>query len=154
MKYASNTEVSSDRSRSEIERTLTRYGAKSFAYGWQDGRAVIQFEMSDRSIRFVLPLPTEQEFSATPAGRARRGAAMQQAYQQAVRQRWRALALSIKAKLESVESQIETFEDAFMAQIVLPSGMTVGDHMRGQIADAYETGTMPPLLPAPGKRSM
>jgi hypothetical protein len=148
-RYASSTEVSSDRSRSEIERTLTRYGAKSFAYGWQNGRAVIQFEMSDRRIRFVLPLPTEDEFSVTPAGRARRGQAVNVAHQQAVRQRWRALALAIKAKLESVASEIETFEDAFMAQIVLPSGMTVGDHVRDQISQAYDTGEMPPLLPAP-----
>jgi hypothetical protein len=149
MRYASNTEVTSDRSREEIARTLERYGAKSFVYGWQEGQAVVQFEMKDRRIRFVLPLPTEAEFSATPTGRQRRGRAASDAHQQATRQRWRALALAIKAKLESVASEIETFEDAFMAQIVLPNGGTVGDFMRNQIAAAYTTGAMPPMLPAP-----
>lgn len=28
-----------DRSRSEIERTLTRYGARQFMYGWDENRA-------------------------------------------------------------------------------------------------------------------
>jgi hypothetical protein len=32
-RYASNTDVPSDRSRAEIERTLVRYGADEFMYG-------------------------------------------------------------------------------------------------------------------------
>jgi len=38
--YAKDTAVTSDRSRSEIERTLTRYGATSFMYGWEQERAL------------------------------------------------------------------------------------------------------------------
>jgi hypothetical protein len=71
---------------------------------------------------------------------------------QATRQRWRALALVIKAKLEVVESGISIFEDEFMANIVLPGGDTVGDFRRLQIAEAYRIGKAPdvlPMLPAP-----
>lgn len=38
--YAQNTDVPSDRSRAEIEKTLSHYGAFSFMYGWQDASAV------------------------------------------------------------------------------------------------------------------
>lgn len=65
------------------------------------------------------------------------------------RSRWRALFLCIKAKLESIESGIETFEDAFLAHIQMPDGQSVSDHVRPRIASAYETGSMQPLLPAP-----
>ncbi len=46
MKYAGKTQVSSDKSKAEIERTLQRYGATGFMYGWQDSIAVIMFQMN------------------------------------------------------------------------------------------------------------
>ena len=60
---------------------------------------------------------------------------------------WRALALSIKAKLVGVDDGIETFEQAFMAHVVMPDGLTLGDHVTPKIAAAYESGKMPALLP-------
>ena len=93
------------------------------AHGWKQERAVIQFKMRDRYVRFVLPLPMLGDFTTTATGRHRKAGtgAVTHAFEQACRQRWRALALSIKAKLESVESGIEEFESAFMAQVVMPS---------------------------------
>lgn len=153
MKYAQKTEVTSDRSRGEIEQTLARYGAKKFAYGWDEGRAVIQFEAHERRIRFILPLPDIDDVKRTPKGRVRSMKTWQAVRDQAVRQRWRALLLSIKAKLESVESGIEEFDDAFMAQIVLPDGSSVGDNIRGEIDSAYSGGKFSPfLLAAPERR--
>jgi hypothetical protein len=63
--------------------------------------------------------------------------------------RWRCLALVIKAKLEAVESGITTFEDEFLAHIMMPDGQTVGQHVRPNIASAYEQRSMVPLLPPP-----
>lgn len=54
--------------------------------------------------------------------------------------------LAIKSKLESVESGIEQFDEAFMAQIVLPDGRTMAEYAMPQIAKSYTSGTMPPLL--------
>lgn len=147
--YASGTEVSSDRSRAEIERTLQRYGATSFAYGWQEGRAMIGFSARERHMRFILPMPDRnaREFTHTPARHNRRtDTQIAQAYEQAVRQRWRALALVIKAKLEAVEAGIVTFEDEFAMHIILPDGRTVADHVTPAITEAYATGTVKPLL--------
>jgi hypothetical protein len=150
-RYAQNTDVSSSTSRSEIERSITRYGAHGFMYGWSDLSAVVAFEMENRRIKFSLPLPSRdsKEFTQTETGRTRRQGAIDAAREQAVNQRWRALALVIKAKLEAVETGITTFDEEFMAHIVLPNGKTVGDVMVGQITDAYESGQMPPLLTGP-----
>jgi hypothetical protein len=155
-RYAEQTDVPSERSRAEIERTLARYGAAQFMYGWDRTTAIIAFELADRRIRFRLTLPDRDDaaFTRTPArGTKRSDAHAERAYEQAVRQRWRALALVIKAKLEAVESGITEFEDEFLAHIVLPDGATVGEHLLAQVADAYRTGRMPPLLPGPSTKA-
>jgi hypothetical protein len=147
-RYAQSTTVSSQQSRQEIERILERYGADQFMYGWQDQAAVVAFRMNERRVRFLLPLPDRnaKEFTQSSRG-ARTLEAASKLYEQSVKQKWRALALVIKAKLEAVESGISEFEDEFLANIMLPTGETVGDWMRPQVAEAYRVGHMPPLLP-------
>jgi hypothetical protein len=155
--YAAKTSVPVERSRAEIERTLERYGATSFAYGWDQDRAVIQFAAQDRQVRFLLPLPAKDDPAFTHFRRGQHGAlqrrtenAAREQWEQACRQRWRALALAIKAKLEAVESEISDFEDEFLAHIVLPDGSTAGQWLRPQLATAYATARMPSVLPALG----
>lgn len=145
----------------EIEQTLRRYGADGFRYGWADreGRRIEQIDFSthDRLIRFTLVLPSkdDRKFRFTESRNQRRSdKATHEAWEQACRQRWRALALCIKAKLEAVECGISEFESEFMANIVDPvTGRTVGDVMRPQIAQRYagiESGRLGfPALPAP-----
>lgn len=149
-RYAKNTCVSSEKSRAEIEKILSKYGASQFMYGWKDEAAIIAFHLSNRRVQFILHLPNKnsRKFTHTPSkGRERSPAQIEEAYEQAIKQKWRSLALCIKGKLVSVEDEIEMFEDAFMANIVLPGGARVGEWMRPQIAKAYESGEMPKLLP-------
>jgi hypothetical protein len=111
---------------------------------------MIAFRMEGRFIKMMLPLPRKDDpkFRKTPSGRMRRDDdSTYKAWEQACRQRWRALALVIKAKLEAVESGITTFEEEFLAHISLPGGGTVGDFMLPQVEVAYDTGKMPGLLP-------
>lgn len=153
MPYAENTDVSSDKSRAEIERTLARYGADQFMYGWDRDQAVVMFRAHGRHIKFLLPLPNKDspEFKLTPAKRYERTPEdAYKAWEQACRQKWRALALAVKAKLEAVETGIASFEDEFLAYTVLPDGQTVGRWLAPQLDDVYEHGTMPSLLPALG----
>jgi len=146
-RYASDTSVSTDASRNEIERTLSRYGADMFGYMTETGRAVIAFRIHERQIRFLLPLPSKAEREFTHHSRGERTAdAALKAWEQACRQRWRALALVIKAKLEAVAAGITTVEDEFLAHTVLPDGSTVGDWARPQLAVAYTQGQMPTSL--------
>lgn len=85
-------------------------------------------------------------------GHRRSDADAYKAWEQACRQKWRALCLCIKAKLEAVEAGISVFEDEFLANIVDPvSGRTVGEVMRPQIAVSYERGGVPLLLNEPGE---
>lgn len=111
--------------------------------------ATIAFKLSDRQIRFRLPLPdpASREFTLTPTGRDRSASAAEEAYEQAVRQRWRALALVIKAKLEAVEAGISTVENEFLANVALPDGRTVADWLGPQLAVVYAKQSMPALMP-------
>lgn len=152
MTYAKDTEVPVDRTRAEIERTLQRYGADQFAYGWDAQRAVIQFRAQDRQVRFVLtmPAPTERAFTHTKTNMRRAEHTAKQEWEKACRARWRALALVIKAKLEAIEIGISEFEHEFLANIVLPDGSTVGTWVAPQLVDVYARHEMPSALPALG----
>ena len=151
--YAASTDVSSDKSRAEIERTLQRFGATTFMYGWQAESAVIAFVHRGKQIRMTLPLPDRQDkqFTLTPTGKWKRSQAeAEKAYEQAVRQRWRALALIVKAKLEGVEAGVTSFEQEWGMFVVLPSGKTVADEVIPAIEHAYLTGSVAPLLQIEG----
>lgn len=156
MQYAKDTSVSSEQSQAEIRKVVARYGATKFAYLEEDERAAIMFEIQNRRIKFLLPLPSKNDsvFWETPGRKLKRtpDSAFRE-WEQACRQRWRALALAIKAKLEAVESGIATFEEEFLAYVVMPDGLTVAEHVMPNIERAYLTGNMPPLLPAIGGTS-
>ena len=130
-KFAVDTKVPVMQTRSEIETLLTKFGATAFAYAMQPKGATVMFECAGRRIRFDLPLPSD----TTEAKTAR-----------IHREKWRALFLSIKAKLVSVDTEIETFEEAFLAHVVLANGETVGHHSRPAIEQQYKSGKMTPLL--------
>ncbi|MCR5875111.1 hypothetical protein LRS10_13515 [Phenylobacterium sp. J426] len=154
-RYAADTSVSTDRSRAEIETTLRRYKADQFGYVTNARGAAIMFTLSGRHIKFILPLPDPQarEFTHTPAkGLPRTAAEAERAWEQACRQRWRALALVIKAKLEAVSAGITTVEDEFLAHTVLPDGSTMGEWAKPQIEEAYRLGHMPQHLMIEGPR--
>ena len=136
-KYAVDTKVPVNQTRSEIETALARFGARSFAFASQPTGATVLFEFEDRRVRFDLPLP---EISSGPN---------QRVVEKAHREKWRALFLSIKAKLVSVDTGIETFEEAFLAHVVLADGSTVGQATRPAIEQQYKTGRMTPLLGGP-----
>ena len=149
-RFAESTSVPADRSRAEIERTLQRWGATGFMYGWQESSALVAFVVAGRQVRFILPLPDQDDpqFARTPAKRQVRSPEQRlAAWEQATRQRWRALALVIKAKLEAVETGIVTFEQEFLPHLVLPDGSTVHDWIAPQMEQVYEKGIMPRLLP-------
>jgi hypothetical protein len=154
-RYAEGTTVSVEKSQAEIQALIRRYGARRFASGYDEdsGTAVIQFEIHGLRVMFRLQLPdsTDDQFRLDGRGRARTQAAWESAYEQECRRMWRSLVMVIKAKLESVESGIETFEEAFLPQIVVPGsgGQTFGQMAVPQIAESYRTGDLPPLLGLP-----
>jgi hypothetical protein len=134
-RYAETTKVTPERSRAEIEATLKRYGADQFMTGWSGDDAVIGFRIKGMYIRLSLRAPKSSYGTSETKRR------------QAIRQRWRALLLVIKAKLEAVESGISTVEEEFLSHILIGDGQTFGEWARPQLEETYRTGLMPPQLP-------
>jgi len=136
------------KSRAEIERLLQRHKCAKFMAGVDNEahRATVQFQAHDRIIRFEinLPNPSDPKYKRIKNSYLQRTTAgVLKIVEQEERSRWRALLLVIKAKLEAVESQIATFEEEFMAHIVLPNDQTVGQWVLPEVARIYDSGRMP-----------
>lgn len=141
MSFAEKTTVSIERSQGEIRKILGKFNATGFAYGEKPEMAMVQFEMASKRMKFMLPM------AVCGVAKNTRGWIMaEKQVDQENRRRWRCLTLAIKAKLECVESGITTLEQEFMAHIMLPNGMTVGEAVLPQINQSYKDGKMPPLL--------
>jgi hypothetical protein len=160
--YAQNTSVSVDKSKAEIERTLSRFGASHFGYAWKEGTAIIEFAVNERRIRFnmKLPMKIEERFAFRKAyGKLRPNepAKAEKLWEQECRSNWRALALLVKAKLSAVEAGITTFEEEFLSHtIIVPEkgkkATTVAEWLLPQVNAQYENGgNLPPLLTSGGR---
>lgn len=145
-RYASETTVTAERSRAEIERTLTRYGATDFGYMVTEARAQVAFRIGTSTVRMALTLPAAGDFARTPANRVRNAAEQRAAREKAIMQRWRALALTVKAKLEAVDAGIATFEEEWFAYLVMPDGATVWENAGPTYRAAIASGRPAPLL--------
>lgn len=125
--YAKRTVVPVERSRGQITTLLERHKASRIMVGYDEECAVVGFLLANTVIRFTVRLPPR-------------------ASEQRTRQRWRALLLALKAKLECVESGIETFEEAFLSHIVVPgTGRTVGDDLIPRLAEMTSDRGLPQL---------
>lgn len=149
-RFAQETDVPVEQTQREIEELVERYRADDFIRGRQGEAAIIAFRMNACTVKFVLPIPVIADFEKMPNRNAKRTPeAQRQAWELGKRQRWRALKLSIQAKLEAVAAGISTFEREFLPFIVLPGGQTVGDEIIPRLPETFGTGA--PLLLAGGK---
>ena len=115
--------------------------------GIDGSRAFVCFVYENRAIKREIALPPQSDYSKTPAGKRERSQEDTiKHWEQACRRKWRALALSIKGKLVSIDEGIANFEDEFLAYTCLPSGETVSDWLQPQISKTIESGKMPKLL--------
>lgn len=149
MSYADGTTVAVERSKAELDRLLSKHGATQRMIGSDDdaGFAFVVFRLAERHVRLRVPLPRIDDVEA-PRRRLRvsPGEARAKAHEQLCRERWRAVVLLVKAKLELVALGLSTVEREFLADIFLPDGRTVHEFLREPLRQAYLGGTMPPLL--------
>lgn len=144
MAYAENTSVPLERSVGEIVGLLKKAGAERIGQLDEGSRLSVFFSVHGRHIKFSIPLATDYQGPLKSGnGRAVDGEAV---IRQQNNQKGRALLLVIKAKLESVTSNVETFEEAFLANIVLSGGETVYQRARPAIDAEYSTGVAAPFL--------
>lgn len=146
-RYAQGSNVSMARSREEIERMIRRYGAEQFVYGWDEGHAaaIVGFKVSGRSVRLKIPIPHEEDFAHSPGGKRRAQAAATAAFEAECRRRWRVMALVLKAKFEAVAAGVTSFEEEFLAHILLLKNQTVGDVMIPRMEEISKAGKLPAL---------
>lgn len=115
-KYAEGTSVPVERSRAEIERVLMKYGATKFGTMSEETKVTVFFEVKGREVQWMVPLPAKAKYLR------------EQDYDGEVSRRWRVLVITVKAMLEAVESKLLTFDQAFLAHVVVPgTGRTLGD---------------------------
>lgn len=119
MTYADRTTVPFVKTVGDIMVMLRKAGALQVGQMEEPNRLTIMFAMEDRHVRFRVG------WQDSP---------------QSQRQRARALLLVIKAKLESVASEVETFEQAFLANIVMADGKTVHERVQSGMALEYKSG--------------
>lgn len=143
--FANRTTVAVGKSKAEIEQILARYGATRFAAGWDADQAVILFEAHGRRLRFNLPMPDRTKLRVVK-GRRRTDRQVQADFEAEERRRWRCLCLTIKAKLEAVQTGIVSFESEFLSHIILPGGETVGEWTGPRLNEALDGKPLPPLL--------
>jgi len=125
-RFAQDTSVPVNRSKGHIEELVRKYGAVDILMGEINGKIGVLFKMAERNIRFTVPVPDDD---------------------QERRSIYRALLLTIKAKLESAERGIETFDQAFLSQIVMPNTeMTVAETISESLEQIH-SGKDVPLLP-------
>lgn len=135
MAYAESTSVPVRQTLDEIEKLVRKYGGSGIQQLTSDEAIAILFAGEDRRIRFVV------KFGARPdTTRAIT------AWEKRKRSLARGLLLCIKSKFVSIEAEIETFEEAFLAQTIMPDGQTVMQHAGPRVIEAYKNGGAPEAL--------
>lgn len=150
MAYAETTKVPLEQSIAEIIGMVRKAGAEQLGQFHDRDRFVIMFTLGDRQMKFTVPLIVEYK---GPAYHGNGKPVDRKAWlEQRNRQKGRALMLVIKAKLESVESGVETFEQAFLANIVTANGQTVFERIEQPLALEYGGGKVAPLMLEGGRQ--
>ena len=142
-RYAAGTSVSVDRSIVQIRQLVMRFGADKFAIATGRKTATVAFSYKGRPVKFDLSLPDQDDpsFQVTETGRPRRNAdAPLQAWERACREKWRSLHLLLKALFVAIEEGLIDFDRAFMHDIVMPDGRTVGQKLLPVVQDAVSRG--------------
>lgn len=143
------TKVQANQTKGEIRDLLVKYGATQFAILEEAQRAVIGFSAHGRTVRIEVALPDRSLSARSPAGSylAPGTPAALAAHDQEERRLWRAVKVWIFGQLEAIASGIRTFESAFLADTVLPTGQTFHEWAEPQIQQHSLKGWMPALVP-------
>jgi hypothetical protein len=142
-RFAERTGVPVLRSEQEIKRVLQRYKADRIGIMTEPGKATIYFSAKGRDVKLEIPLvrageklPDKQFMRWTQAGADAEE-----------RRRWRVMVLTLKAMLEAIESGIATFDQVFLAHVVMPStGQTIGATLVPKLSALYAGKTLPSLM--------
>lgn len=151
MAFAKGTTVAIDTTTQQIKTMLRKAGAVAFATLEEDQSAAIAFRLHDLNIRMTIPMPDRyaRRFTHTEEKQLVRSSdAAEKLWEQGCRERWRALHLCVKAKLEAIDAGVETFENAFLAHVQTDTGQTIGERLKHQLP-AIVAGNAPLQITGP-----
>ncbi len=145
-KYAEGTSVPVPKTRAEIEMLLERYGATGFMSGKRGHEAMVGFQVRGLDVLMRLHIPDERHprIVKDRGGNGRTPLQREMAMKAEERRLWRCLLILIKAKFESVDSEITTFEVEFLPYIMI-GGQTVGEALAPKLEAARDEGALPGL---------
>lgn len=149
-RYAEGTTCTVETSQMEARRLLKRFGADQTRITDAEDRAIVEFVLQDRLIRFLVAAPAldDPDVARDRYGALRPPKERHRLAQAEYRRRWRSLLLRLKAKLDAVTNEGVEVEEEFLAQLVVtPDGRTVGEILLPQIGQVYASGRVPALLP-------
>jgi hypothetical protein len=130
-RFAQRTKVTSDASRSEIERFLRKREVSEYISGFTEREASIQFCVRGLRVRMTLPLiEVERQKPVRISDREERA-------------RWRALLLVLKAKFAAIDSKVTTLEIEFLPYLVVESTQRtvyqeISAHGLGRVLDGKQ----------------
>lgn len=138
MAYAEGTTVTVERSVAEAQALLKRHGVADVGWTLSSRGGRIQFMRDRTAVQFTVLYPpaTDDAVTLYPSGKLRPPREHAARLEQIHRERWRALVLVLKGKLEAVDAGVETWEEAFLPHILLPGGETVMDRVAPALAAA------------------
>jgi hypothetical protein len=149
MAYETTT-VNVEKSQGAIRTLLAQFGAQRFAFGEEVDEAggawaALSFAHHGLAVRIKVPHKTPDSSAvAKKLSRTRSKTSADIRFElgeQEAKRIWRVMHWNLKARLEAVEEQVETFEEAFLAHIIDPgTGETIYEQLR-------DTGTV--TLPSP-----
>lgn len=140
MAYETTT-VDVSKSQEGIRKLLVAYGCDSFAFA--EGRngdqrtATIAFQSGHRKVRMSVPLkepdPNVLRKKVSAARSKTRDQIVDELLEQEGRRIWRVLHWNLKTRMEAIQEQVETFEEAFLAHLIVEeTGQTIYEALSSQ----------------------
>jgi len=107
--------------KAEIEMTLGKLGASDFEFGYSRESAFVSFTFRGQAVRFSMPLPARKS-------RARDQERARDHWMADCAVNWELLQDLLVKKLTMVKVELTSFEEEFMARLVMPDGRTFAEH--------------------------
>lgn len=121
-----------DKSVGDLRRLAERYGAEEFTYAMSPRSGAVMFRLDGVPLRYDVHFPTDDDLTVAQA-------------EAEWRRRWRVVLLRAKAQFETWAAAEETVTRAFLTNVMLPDGTTIGDHVEQQGVGAFDGRFLPAL---------
>lgn len=141
MPFAEGTQVDAGKTRLDIEAMLSKFACETVGVMREPGFATVLFRRQGWAVqmRVALPQLSDAPKQRKPGYHYMTEAQRLQWVMQQEREKWRQLMLVLKAKFTALENGIESFEESFMAHLVV-GGDHVGQRLLPALRQAQESG--------------